>query len=543
MKVFKIKSVHKDYNGNTTITHSGGAFHFREEDVAIKEYTNNFMSKLELKSKYSFLLFWNWVISLSLGFYSIVLANSVLQIPIKERNYLPVHEIEIGYYFDLVIPYFIINGFVSKIYYYALFFALAYLFVRLIYFLLYRDFFQKKDLFILLKNNQSIQLTEKKKNWRFMLAEYIKDSSNEIPKERDYNLDSVSLKKKIEIVTIFAILATCIILLVQNYYGKNSLSDSILFSGNQDQLDKRVQMYFDRYENETIPNYLIFLEGMLTAIKLLVFIPIVSVSILFMFLFAACFFGSLFPGINLYLRMQSDFRETHKINKKYGPFSLILWVCILFELCYYFEITLIWICCIISLTLILEMTRVLILRKIEKNSERLFSIHSMNYDSDFNPLSYYFPILISLVLFIIPIFFALDPNFWRMEQKILVTAFFPLGVLNFIQFFQSHNVNVARKKAFRNLIFIQRSTLGKKGSNLEFVSRSLKDIKSLVYKAVKNDGLALQFASDELRNDKEIVLEAIKSNRDAIQFASDDLKSDPEILEFLSDKTEEETKD
>ena len=54
----------------------------------------------------------------------------------------------------------------------------------------------------------------------------------------------------------------------------------------------------------------------------------------------------------------------------------------------------------------------------------------------------------------------------------------------------------------------------------------MKNDKTVVCKAVKQNGLALQFASDKLKNDKTIVCKAVQQNGLALQFASVELKND-----------------
>lgn len=41
MKTYKIRSVQEHGQGDITILHSNGAFHYNEQDVTLKEWTNN----------------------------------------------------------------------------------------------------------------------------------------------------------------------------------------------------------------------------------------------------------------------------------------------------------------------------------------------------------------------------------------------------------------------------------------------------------------------------------------------------------------------
>jgi hypothetical protein len=61
MKVNKIREVKKDASGNITILHSNGTFHYKENDVALKEWTNSFFCRFNIdhQSDRQRIIFWN----------------------------------------------------------------------------------------------------------------------------------------------------------------------------------------------------------------------------------------------------------------------------------------------------------------------------------------------------------------------------------------------------------------------------------------------------------------------------------------------------
>ena len=67
------------------------------------------------------------------------------------------------------------------------------------------------------------------------------------------------------------------------------------------------------------------------------------------------------------------------------------------------------------------------------------------------------------------------------------------------------------------------------GTLLRYVPE-LQDNKSIVFMAVKENGLALQYASSRLQNDEMIVGVAVKNNGMALQYASDTNKRNAEIV-------------
>ncbi len=553
MKVFKIKSVQRDYNGNTTITHSGGAFHFREEDVALIEWTNNFRSKLVMTSSRSNYLFWFWVFMISFGLYYILVANTVLKIPISERDY-------ITYASDgqLILHFFMgkdfLRSFINLIYFLPIFFVFAYAIVRVVYYFVFRDFFVKRNVFILLKNNQSIQFSDQVFNQWYRNYKDIK--------ERDYDLKNLKFKSKIEYISILVILCLSILILFQNYYGKNSLTDFPNFYNvysssdienlpSKDQADETkklneylldVQQTEKKYQNESIPNHLFFLEGILFPLK--VFLVLAFVSILMLILLACVIicFGPITPAFNLFNRMLSDYRETYKLNKKLNPYIPLLWLVLFFELYYLLGFSLIYLASYALIAVSLEIIRRRILKKIAQESKTFFSL---KYNMDLNFMNLYTPVLLVLVLWFVPVF-CIDPK-QNYSGLALILLFLPLALMNIYKIIISDIPKTARsfvwsarKKIFKNDVYIQKKAISIDGINLEYSSDSLKDNKRLVYKAVKNNALALQFASAELRNDKEIVMEALQSNKGAFEFASEELKRDPEILQILNENIPEQ---
>lgn len=67
---------------------------------------------------------------------------------------------------------------------------------------------------------------------------------------------------------------------------------------------------------------------------------------------------------------------------------------------------------------------------------------------------------------------------------------------------------------------------------LQYASDRLRNKKSIVMFAVKNNGFALQYASKSLRDDIEVVLAAVDNYGQALQWASDRLRKDEMVAKM-----------
>jgi hypothetical protein len=136
-----IEEIKNDGHGNITILHSNGAFHYNEEDVVRKEWTNDFLCFLDFNSIPK---------GHVAGF--VGLATSVWLIIffffdtycLSPRDYIIMKKKMEGY---LVFTYLIFSFLILPI--------IGYILTRCYYFFCYRDFFQKQILNIHLKSNQS----------------------------------------------------------------------------------------------------------------------------------------------------------------------------------------------------------------------------------------------------------------------------------------------------------------------------------------------------------------------------------------------------
>ena len=159
MKANKIREVKKDHDGNVTVIHSNGSFHYNENEVVLKEWTNSFFCRFKIDEQTSWqrFIFWNWVLSIFFGLFFLVIGMELSQIPLEKRRVPEFAE------------FFIIG--VNNWFYIPLLFLFTYIGLRWIYFLRYRDFFSKDLVFISLKSNQQILLKGERKRTFSLLYE------------------------------------------------------------------------------------------------------------------------------------------------------------------------------------------------------------------------------------------------------------------------------------------------------------------------------------------------------------------------------------
>ena len=88
MKVKKIRKIIDNGDGNITIIHSDGTFHYNEHDVTLKEWTNNFFCRFNIfeQSNWQRYIFWNWVLSFSIGFFFILVGNKFMGITLESKQ-------------------------------------------------------------------------------------------------------------------------------------------------------------------------------------------------------------------------------------------------------------------------------------------------------------------------------------------------------------------------------------------------------------------------------------------------------------------------
>jgi hypothetical protein len=162
MKANKIQEVKKDHDGNVTIIHSNGSFHYNENEVVLKEWTNSFFCRFNIDEQSSVqrFIFWNWVLSIFLGLFFLLVGTKFSNIPLEKR------------WFDSYSDFIIIG--VTNWFYIPLLFIFTYIGFRWIYFLRYRDFFSKDLVFISLKSNQKILLKgERKRTFSLLYDTYV----------------------------------------------------------------------------------------------------------------------------------------------------------------------------------------------------------------------------------------------------------------------------------------------------------------------------------------------------------------------------------
>jgi hypothetical protein len=130
----RIEEIKNDGHGNITILHSNGAFHYNEEDVVRKEWTNDFRCLLDFNSmsKGHVVGF----VGIAAGIW--IMLTFTLVKPSKDGTIIHIT--------DGIL--FLIRSFV-------IFPLLGFFLTRCYYFLFYRDFFHKQILNIHLKSNKS----------------------------------------------------------------------------------------------------------------------------------------------------------------------------------------------------------------------------------------------------------------------------------------------------------------------------------------------------------------------------------------------------
>lgn len=593
MKTYKIRSVQEHGQGDITILHSNGAFHYNEKDVSLKEWTNNFFCRFNInhQSNWQVFIFWNWVLSISFGLFFILVGMKFLEIPLSSKQH--------GEY-DFV------RVILTSIIYLAPFTVLSYTIFRLIYFFRYRDFFSKDLIQISLKSNRSILLRGKSFNGNSNILDgainflVIKKDLREkiMPTQeiaRIFDEEKKNDKKLIsEYFFAIIIFSFCFYSIYSNW-GNNSISDpnpsnSIYYEGELSEKElarltnkqedeykhkrsndkneyKEIKAQWDKkYKNEQISPYYFFSLGYIFPIVIGGAIVIIFALFGLIILFLAYLMFWPFGYYMFKIGLERDLRKV--LNKKYFYplviFAFITSVCINFILSQNILATFILLLIPILLPILIAIILVLVWAMdggkgfVKHIKDLVVSIFSRKYwkflftgnssfSSEFSSLNILVMIAIPwLILFYYGWFsYSFNDGTPRttIEElifglicsvvfiRLLYRMISPFG-LKFFFSINLSNIKNGRYLSFYKNDFLSISSLVEQnGVYLEFASNRLKDNMDIVKAAVKNNGLSLRFASEELRNDKEIVLEAINQNPKAIEFASIELQNDTDIIE------------
>jgi hypothetical protein len=603
MRAHRIKNVKRDNAGNVTIIHSNGTFHYHENDVVLKEWTNSFFCRFDIdyQSNWQKFIFWNWVLSISFGFFFLVIGMELSEIPIMNRSEGFSEMILIG---------------MNRYYYILPLFLFTYIGFRWVYFIRYRDFFSKDLVFISLKSNQNILLKGERKgsvlsifHYKDILQKILPNTENiRVFDDRKYNGEKL-IGEYIAAILIFSI-TFCFIF---STWGDNSLSNPFpnaetyilkdlskkelnkLTSAEQFEYEQKQLKSLKEYEivskkwnlkfaNEQIPFYYFFSLGYILPVILgfTIFVGLSLLSIILLFLAYLLFWP---VGYSIY-KLSSKRDLNRMLYQKYiYPLISLFFITSLalnFYLTNDYVITLILflmpILAPISFALIfgllgaavtggdwiLEMILLNLKEVFKSRYWRFLVIGKNEYPAEYYMGKQYFdPVIVIHIMigvtWLIIFYHGFDKHIFNdgaprtfidkfiygfilsvVGIRLLYRIISPFG-LEF--FFSKSLLNKIRNKRYLNFYkndFLSiRSIVTQNGFMLEKATNRLKDNERIVSAAVKNNGLALQFASEDLKNDKEIVLEAIKSNKEAIQFASENLKNDPEILAFLNEANSE----
>ena len=110
-------------------------------------------------------------------------------------------------------------------------------------------------------------------------------------------------------------------------------------------------------------------------------------------------------------------------------------------------------------------------------------------------------------------------------------------ILDFLKFGGSCEILSLASAEIRDDKSIVLKAVSQDGDSLEYASDKLKNDREVVLVAVLNSGRTLKYASDELKNDKEVVLLAVYDDGRALKYASDQLKNDKEVVRVAVSKT------
>ena len=574
MKVKKIREIIDNGDGNITIVHSDGTFHYNEQEITLKEWTNNFFCRFNIdeQSNWQRFIFWNWILSFTFGFYFILVGS-------LESKLSGVQDL--------------IRVLLKYLLYLIPFSLLSYSILRIIYFYRYRDFFSKHFIHISLKNNQSITLKGDSNQLVQVIQKILPRDENQRNFEKESKNDT---ETKLISEYIFAIIIFSMTFYsIYSSWGENSITDinpSYSFHF-QEELSKKelskltdsqkidyhqkrlydINEYFEikakwdkKYENEDISSFYFFSLGyVLPLIIGVVIFLLFGLSVLFLIYLALLPLGY---SISKFYPQ----RELIKVLKKkfVYPIVIILFftgVVINFILTENVIATLVFILVSILTPLLFFVIFLVISFARDKNypsvsdlkelGNLVFSRKYWEFLFTGNPdFSSEFSFLHIIVMLTIPwllLFYHGIINYIFNDgtprstlQEIIFVAIIFAAMLRFIRriispwglnFFFSINFSTIKNgkylRFFKNDVLSLNSLVFKNGLTLEFASERLKDNDGIVETAVQNNGLSLQFASAELRNDKNIVLKAIKQNQNAIEFASIEMQNDPDIIEQL----------
>ena len=590
MKVKKIRQINDRGDGRITIIHSDGSFYYEEQDVTLKEWTNNFFCRfnIDCQSKWQRFIFWNWVLSFSFGFILILNGLKFNQIPLEKRRGLT----------DFVGA--------SNLFYVFVIITLCYFLVRLMYFFFYRDFFSKDLIHISLKSNQNILLIGKENVTKEIgtVADEIRIKiKNIISNNRYFNA-----KKKIyenasdrifdtngkngkSLINEYSLAVSFFIICFYSVYstwGENSITDSDPYSQYIAQLallkekhefleaaiefNEANQLWEQKYKNEKISSFYFFSLGYV--------LPLLIVSIvyggiaLFGFLVAFLVYLVFWPVVNVENRLSNQ-RELNKVLKKKLIYPLVIILFLIGVIANYILtghliVTIVFILTPIFPTLALLILLILITLfgdggplTVRDVRETILTIFSRNYwrflisgKPDYSSAESFLHIIVMIAVpWSVLLYHVLYKGYINLMykagttsftiQEIIFAAIIFVVIMKFIRraispWGREHfGVNLTTIKNgiylryFKNDYLSFYSMVNENGLMLEFASDRLKDHYKIIERAVQNNGLSLQFASVELRNDKKIVLKAIKQNPKAIEYTSIELQSDPDIIEQI----------
>ena len=596
MKVKKIREIIDNGDGNITIVHSDGTFHYNEHDVTLKEWTNNFFCRFNIdeQSNWQRFIFWNWVLSFTFGLFFILVGMKFMVIPLesKQHGVLDLVRVFLEYLLYLI-P--------ISIFCYSIF--------RILYFFVFRDFFSKDLIHISLKSNQSILLVgtdTRTFNYYTQFLKFISGNKftgekvfykNESNRIFDTNKDNDEAKLFSNYIVAVVIFSLCFYSIYSNW-GENSITDpnpsnSIYFEGELSKkelsrltkkqeyeykhkrlIDKNeyneIKAKWDKkYENENISSFYFFSQGyvlpLLTGSLVVGGFLLFGLSVLFLMYLALLPLG--YSISKFYNR-----RELIKVLKKkfVYPIVIILFstgLVINYILTENVIATLVFILVSIFAPLLFFVIFVVISILSDKNYPSVSNlkelgnlVFSRKYwkflftgNPDFSSEYSFLHIVVMITLPWLLLFYHGFDNYIFNDgtprstlQEIIFVAIIFAAMLRFIRriispwglnYFFSINFSTIKNgrylRFFKNDVLSINSLVLKNGMTLEYASKRLKDNDMIVENAVQNNGLSLQFASAELRNDKNIVLKAIKQNPKAIELASIEMQNDPDIIEQL----------
>ena len=558
MKVKKIREIIDNGDGNITIVHSEGTFHYNEQDVTLKEWTNNFFCRFNIdeQSNWQRFIFWNWVLSFSLGLSFLLIGLEFNDIPLMKRR--------VGFSEIIVIG-------MNNIVYLIPIIIVSYILIRLVYYFVHRDFFSKDLIHISLKSNQSILFVGKKEintevddpigKFLDIISNSRLCNANKIIYENANNRMFVSDKKNASKLISEYILSVIIFFLsfysIYSSWGENSITDPY------------PQYCIEKYASEQISSSYFFSLGYI--LPLLTGSLVVGGLLLFGLLVLFLMYLALLP-LGYSISKLIDQRELIKVLKKKFVYPIVI---IIFStglvINYILTENVIATLVLILVSIFTPLLFFVILLVVSILSDKYYPsvsnlkelgnlVFSRKYwkflftgNPDFSSEISFLHIVYMITLPWLLLFYHGIYNYIFNDgtprstlQEIIFVAIIFAAMLRFIRriispwglnFFFSINFSTIKNgrylRFFKNDGWSINSLVLKNGLTLEYASERLKDIDSIVETAVQNNGLSLEFASAELRNDKNIVLKAIKQNPKAIEFASIEMQNDPDIIEQL----------